>query len=890
MTAPLFITTEKRTTSLPLLIVDKPARFSKGLISMLAEHFPVVLVSERHFLPHLHRVTHVSFRRAIPAIPDDYFSAIVLFYHGEKALADALPAFIKKAKQNNAKLLFITSREYADAVFLAHGAASYGGMHVLLYSDVFGVSPHEESVVSAMAHEAYRKHTITVHGSGLSESNPVYYPDMLQGILEVLLSQHPPKTGLLYPVQSVPEIHVARLMKKLFPHAEILFTDHHREDPPPLHRSGVGLIEEPYPLEEKLKHLRVGELNPAGRSRHHRSRGQRKRLFKAAPFVVAGVGIVGVFLSLTFIFFLFGLLSLQVTMTAAKKGDLALAKKRAQTARELFKVSGVSAVGISVLAQPLRLGGAASEYERLIQTGRTASDVLYYVVDAGLAYEPLPKGESLNPKQDFLTITTDVKQALLGLAQLRSMNAVPQEYRDELRSLEQPLRQLSGIVESLPQFVGVGKEQTYLVLFQNNMELRPGGGFIGSYGLLTLKDGRMQSFTIHDVYDADGQLTGHVDPPHGLKRYLGAAHWYLRDSNFSVEFAQNSAQAASFLQLSTGEQVDGVIAVDVSFLRTLLTRTGPVYLPAYDETVSAKNFYLSAQTHAEKDFFPGSSQKKDYLHHVAQAVLLSLEEQENLPVVPLVRTVLDAVAQKHLMIASADSRLMTLLTKNDFAPTVTISKAEAAAAVSDFVGFFDANVGANKANYYVKRSTEHSVLVSSSGEVKGNLAVSYTHGGAPNSPFGGDYQNYAQVVLPERGVITDILIDDAEQEIVLPVTSERVYRAERFVPPKGIELDRQVLHGRSVYGFFFTVPTGKTKIVTVRYTTPAPDALPERFTYSHRVYKQPGTDYDPYRLILTYDASLRLIEKPSFVSHVGRTLQVTQELAEDITAQFVFTK
>ncbi|MCX6705358.1 MAG: DUF4012 domain-containing protein, partial [Candidatus Woesebacteria bacterium] len=65
---------------------------------------------------------------------------------------------------------------------------------------------------------------------------------------------------------------------------------------------------------------------------------------------------------------------------------------------------------------------------------------------------------------------------------------------------------------SLPRLLGQDKSKTYLVLFENNMELRPTGGFIGSFGLVTFDGGRLSDLTVNDVYSADGQLNGHVEP------------------------------------------------------------------------------------------------------------------------------------------------------------------------------------------------------------------------------------------------------------------------------------------------------------------------------------------------------------------------------------------
>src|SRR3989344_5241553 len=114
------------------------------------------------------------------------------------------------------------------------------------------------------------------------------------------------------------------------------------------------------------------------------------------------------------------------------------------------------------------------------------------------------------------------------------------------------------------------------------MELRPGGGFIGSYGLLTFSKGKITDFSIHDVYDADGQLKGHIEPPFPIRRYLPQIHWYMRDSNWDVDFAKAASTSAYFLNAETGKTVDGVIGVDLSFVKNLLSVTGPITVSDYN--------------------------------------------------------------------------------------------------------------------------------------------------------------------------------------------------------------------------------------------------------------------------------------------------------------------
>ena len=66
------------------------------------------------------------------------------------------------------------------------------------------------------------------------------------------------------------------------------------------------------------------------------------------------------------------------------------------------------------------------------------------------------------------------------------------------------------------------------------MELRPGGGFLGSFGVFEIGNYSIGDIKVYDIYDADGQLTVHLDPPKPIAEYLSVPHWFFRDSNFSL--------------------------------------------------------------------------------------------------------------------------------------------------------------------------------------------------------------------------------------------------------------------------------------------------------------------------------------------------------------------
>ena len=172
----------------------------------------------------------------------------------------------------------------------------------------------------------------------------------------------------------------------------------------------------------------------------------------------------------------------------------------------------------------------------------------------------------------------------------------------------------------LPKLVALDGTKNYLILLQNNMELRPAGGFIGSFAKVAFENGKLKKLEVNDIYAIDGQLGFHVEPPKEIKEDLGQKDWFLRDSNWESDFPTSARQAQWFYTKETGERVEGVVAIDISAMEGLLSSIGGVELADYKEKITSENLFEKAVTHAELSFFPGTQAKKSFLTALTNAV------------------------------------------------------------------------------------------------------------------------------------------------------------------------------------------------------------------------------------------------------------------------------
>src|SRR3989338_3105921 len=262
------------------------------------------------------------------------------------------------------------------------------------------------------------------------------------------------------------------------------------------------------------------------------------------------------------------------------------------------------------------------------------------------------------------------------------------------------ITRLKQILPQLDSLLSKDTEKTYLLLFANNMELRPGGGFIGSFGLLDVKDYSLKKIRIYDVYDADGQLIAHIEPPEAIRKYLGQPHWFLRDSAFSPDFLENYTQAKLFLEKEMNfKNFSGSFLITTSAIQNLLGAFDDIYLPDFNEKINQKNFYLKTQYHAEKDFFPGSIQKKNFLSSLTQAIMLDLE---NASFIKLGKEIKKSLDDKQFAIYLDDPRAQKIMDSFYWSGR-TIKPSclnQTDNCITDYLFPIDANLGLNKFNFF----------------------------------------------------------------------------------------------------------------------------------------------------------------------------------------------
>lgn len=316
------------------------------------------------------------------------------------------------------------------------------------------------------------------------------------------------------------------------------------------------------------------------------------------------------------------------------------------------------------------------------------------------------------------------------------------------------------IAQDLPSILGKGQTKTYLVLFQNNMELRPTGGFIGSFGILTFDGGRITDLTINDVYSADGQLNGHVEPPAPIKAYLGEANWWLRDSNWDPDFPTSAKRAEWFLDKEVGRSVDGVFAIDLDPVKNILKYTGPVFLPDYQMNISTENLYERTQEEVQDNFFPGSRKKASFLTALSRSLLAEVAKLNSSQKMGIIKTFYTDLDERHIQMFLHDDQLQGAIGALSWDGAVSVPSC-GEACYPDFVGEVEANVGVNKSNYFLERRQEMAVKIAQK-SIERTLDITLKNNSNPSLGLAGKYKSYVRIFIPEDAILTSATLFTGE--------------------------------------------------------------------------------------------------------------------------------
>lgn len=416
-------------------------------------------------------------------------------------------------------------------------------------------------------------------------------------------------------------------------------------------------------------------------------------------------------------------------------------------------LSHVNAVALA-LAQALpQTRDRLTSAHGLLEAGDSATQAAHLLtqgIAAAFSHPVTHMDERLQIFTTYLDAATprleDADQAI----QTVQVKDVPQELQPQVTELQSALalgRQSLQDVRDMATFalaaLGHDRPRTYLVLFQNQTELRPTGGFMGSYAEVTLDQGDIQHLSVPGggPYDLRSQLTVRVLPPKPLQ--LVDARWEFQDANWFPDFPTAAKKIEWFWSKAGQPTLDGVITVNSSVLQKMLTVTGPIEMPDYGKTITADNYLLETQKAVELDYDKTENKPKKFIGDLLAKMLVKMQGADQETLIKFAGVMTEALETKDIQIAMNDAdeeaQVEAWGWNSRLAPTP-----------GDMLSVIEANIAGQKTDGVIDEQVHHRAQIQSDGSIIDTVTLERTHNGQAGELFqGANNVEYVRVYVPQ---------------------------------------------------------------------------------------------------------------------------------------------
>jgi nucleoside-diphosphate-sugar epimerase len=435
------------------------------------------------------------------------------------------------------------------------------------------------------------------------------------------------------------------------------------------------------------------------------------------------------------------------------------------------------------------------------------------------------------------------------------------EIKDIIVQLEDGTRTFKEVNSFLPELLGVNQRKRYLILFQNESELRSTGGWLTSYGVIGIEGGQIRELFVDDIYNADGTLrvqNKKYIPPRSMMTTLEITNWSFSLVNWYPDLLDTLAEAEPFIKdLGKGNSLDGLITIDVSFIQKLLERWDGIEVPGESRIITSDNIY-SKIFDMHEEFTPGSTQKTTFLANLANEIVKKLLSMNVTELIEIGDIFEESLNEKHLQATFKNRDAYSFFNHRRWANSMDSRYNNAPIAI-------DWNWGGNKANLYLDKNHNLTVNIKDLDTIDFSYSITVENSSATETYPEGNYINYQRVYIPSEATVLRINgIEENEYSI---------YKESGF----------------KVIGGWFNIPIKKTNTLEIAYriernadSSNFPLTIEDQNVFLNlTLFKQPGEKRNAYRLDLTYPSTWNL-ENSGNLNSISNQLSGRFDLSQDL--------
>lgn len=459
---------------------------------------------------------------------------------------------------------------------------------------------------------------------------------------------------------------------------------------------------------------------------------------------------------------------------------------------------------------------------------------------------------------DLATALTAAQHASDELAAI-SVTSVPQAYRSQvalvqqaLPAARQELNSINSVVSLLKAILGSQTTKEYVLIFQNNNEVRATGGFIGSLAQIAVHDGTLRVVEVpgKGAYEINDDFDLKIVPPRPL--WLINNAWQIQDANWWPDWPTSAAKLVWFYQTARGFPISGVVSLTPDVLIDLLRVTGPVDLTkTYGLTVTADNFLTTVQ---DISYNQQENRPKAIIADLMPIVISRLLNTNAKQLVETLTAVNQSLATKQMLMYFTDPQVEALVQTLGWAGEIRKTS-------DDFLSVIHTNIGGGKTDLVMATDVEHKAEIQSDGSIIDTVTIVRRHQGNPaNELEKVKNMDYVRIYVPAGATLLEAsgfseidsgLLKFPAADAVADDDLERLDGSVVVHEASGTRVYQQF--DKTVFANWLGVEVGGTALATVRYRLPF--SLKDN-TYQVLLQKQSGTRGGPITSTLSWPAGL----------------------------------
>jgi hypothetical protein len=567
---------------------------------------------------------------------------------------------------------------------------------------------------------------------------------------------------------------------------------------------------------------------------------------------------------------------------------------------------------LTVLADTLPVSNSYRSGKNLLELGEKLTKAGEHLL---IGLEQLTKESNLSLSTRAINFKSNLKDALTQFESAQEnldkvkISHLPEENRNQFILLQDKLpifidslKETEDVVDFAINFLGVDDLKRYLLVFQNDNELRATGGFMGSFALVDFKNGKIDNIETPGggTYDIRAGFTKLLKSPEPM--WLINPRWEFQDSNWWPDFPTSAKNIAYFYNKSDGATIDGVIAINSDWLGDLLGVLGPVELPDHQKTITAANFEMELQKSVEIEYEDKKTPKK-IIGDLAPKIMDRIFNIEPDQIMGLVGSLNNGLAEKDIMINLFSDEQQEFVASNNWDGRMKDAQ-------KDYLSIVSTNIGGGKTDSVLNQDIYHKAKILEDGSVIDTVLISRNHFG----PIDNDFTNvsnrsYLRVYVPlgsellhVQGFKRPVDSDFKKPEDYLQEDS-RLFNEKMAMVEENTLTDIYTENNKTVFGNWLNIEPGESQDVLLVYKLPFKvnlsgnentDGFLGRIraaflsnnnydSYSLLVQKQAGSDNDNFSAKVEYPDNVEIIVTyPEELEVVSENVIYNTDLDKDL--------